>query len=186
MATLAEVDQLRGRPVEQPGLVSQTLAFIVDAAIFGGLCAAIEAVFGAVGYWVLTTPVLFLMPYCWRRWHRSPGMALWGLYVYRQDDPDRPIGIWLGVVRFFGLLFALWLACLFLLVSFVYFVDIALLRGVHPVDSALGLRVVRYTTPPVACDLVGHAFDTAAVFADLRLTEMEHETQPHDIHGNRD
>jgi hypothetical protein len=35
-------------------------------------------------------------------------------------------------------------------------------------------------------DLVGHVLDRAAVFADLRLTDMEDEVQPHDIHGNPD
>ena len=187
MATLADVDQLHGRPIEQPGLVSQTLAFFVDAAIVGLLSAGVQVVFGALGYWVLTAPVWFLMPYCWRRYHRSPGMALWGLNVYRVDDPDRPIGIWLGFLRFLGLLFAVWLGCLFLLASLAAFIDLAMLRGVHPVDRALGLRVVRYRqTPPVAADLVGHALDTIGVFSDLRLTNTEHETQPRNSLGNPD
>jgi hypothetical protein len=185
MATLTAVDHLGGRDVEQPGLVSQTLAFMVDASTFFGLTIGIEAGFGPLGPW-LGTPVLFLIPYCWKRWHRSPGMALWGLFVYRTADPDRPIGVWLGLLRFALLLLVFWLACLFLLVSLAYAVDIALLRGVHPVDSSLGLRVVRFKVAPPAVDLVGHAFDTAAVFADVRLTELDPDVQPRDTHGNPD
>jgi hypothetical protein len=185
MATLTAVDHLGGREVEQPGLVSQTLALMVDATVYMGLTIGVEVAFGPLGPW-LATPLIFLIPFCWKRWHRSPGMALWGLYVYRQEDPDRPIGLWLGLLRFVLLLVAFWFACLFLLVSLVYVVDIALLRGVHPIDSSLGVRVVRYKTPPVAADLVGHAFDHTAVFADLRMTEMDPDVQPRDVHGNPD
>jgi len=138
-----------------------------------------------MGYWV-TGPLLFLMPYCWRRWRRSPGMALWGLYVYRADEPERPIGIWRGFARFYLLVVALMAMLLFLMATLLAVVDLATLRGVNPVDSLLGLRVVRYKTPPAAVDLVGHAFDTAGVFAEVRLTDMEQEMQPRDVHGNAD
>jgi len=185
MATVITVDQINGREVEQPGLVSQMLAFAVDFFIVGGLAAAIEAPLGELGYWV-AGPVLFVMPYCWRRWHRSPGMALCGLYVYRTDDPDRPIGIWRGFVRFDLLIVALMAMLLFLMATLLAVFDLATLRGVNPVDSLLGLRVVRYKAPPAGVDLVGHAFDTAGVFADVRLTDMEPDAQPHDAHGNPD
>jgi hypothetical protein len=185
MTTLTAVDQLGGREVEQPGLVSQTLALMVDAGIFVGLTAGVGAAFGPLGPWLAGLP-MFVIPYCWKRWHRSPGMALWGLYVYRQDAPDLPVGAWLGLLRFFLLLVAFWLACLFLLVSFFYAFDLALLRGVHPVDRSLGLRVVRYMAPPLAVDLVGRAFDRSAVFADVRATAMDPDRQPCDVHGNPD
>jgi hypothetical protein len=126
------------------------------------------------------------MPYCWRRWHRSPGMAPWGLYLYRADDPGQPIGIWRAFVRFNLLILALMAMLLFLMASLLAVFDLAMLRGVNPVDSLLGLQVVRYKTPPTAIDLVGHAFDTAGVFAEVRLADIEHEVQPHDAHGNPD
>lgn len=185
MATLTTVDQIQGREVEQPGLVSQALAFAVDFFIVAGLAGAIEAALGELGWWI-SGPLLLVMPYCWRRWHRSPGMALWGLYVYRAEDSDRPVGIWRGFVRFYLLVIALMAMLLLLMASLLAVVDLAMLRGANPVDRALGFRVVRYKTPPVAVDLVGHALDTAAVFADVRMTDMDHETQPHDLHGNPD
>jgi hypothetical protein len=122
------------------------LAFIVDLGIFAGLVAAFEVPLGELGKWV-RLPVLFVMPYCWRRWHRSPGMALWGRYVYRDEEPDRPTGIWRGFFRFYGLLIALTAMLLFLMASLATVVDIAMLRGMNPVDQTLGLRVVRYKTP---------------------------------------
>lgn len=113
-------------------------------------------------------------------------MALWGLYVYRADDPVRPIGMWRGFVRFYLLIVALMATLLFLMATLLAVFDLATLGGVNPVDSLLGLRVVRYKAPPAAIDLVGHAFDAAGVFAEAPLTELEPEAQPPDAHGNPD
>lgn len=147
MATHTTVDQMQGREVEQPGLGSQTLAFTVDLGIFAGLAAVFEIPLGGLGQ-RLSFPVFFVLPFFWRRWHRSPGMALRCLYVYRADDPERPIGLWRAFFRFYGSLIALMAVLLFLMPTLLVIVDLAKLHGVNPVDRALGLRVVRYKNPP--------------------------------------
>jgi len=132
---------------------------------------------------VLALAVALLPIYCWKHYGRSPGMALWGLYLVR----DKPLPIRLGILRY---LLLIGIVCFFLLVAVTAlwrtWQAVAQLHHQNPVDEMLGIRVVRYEIPPPGRSTVERALDRLALFANLRTTDIDDDAQPHDWRGERD
>jgi hypothetical protein len=167
--------------IELAGVTVQALALVVDLALMVGLSVAMQAALGGVGWW-LSGIVWFLPPLMWRLYGRSPGMALFGLYLVRmlQRDAVRP-----SVIRGFVRLW-LQLLTLTLLPFATVGIDLALFAAswpVLPADRLLRIRVFRYCLlAPAGQSRVERLLDRMAVLSGLRA-RGEAERQPRDSLG---
>jgi hypothetical protein len=170
--------------VELVGVIVQVVSLFVDLALMAGLTIAMQSALGPAGPWV-SGVVWFLPPIFWRIYGRSPGMALFGLYLVRlkRDDAVRP-SVLLGFVR-------LWLQLLTLVLLPFAFTGggMALLASrwpILPVDRLLGVRVFRYRLlAPPGRTRVERGLDAIGIFSGVRLTSTG-EREPRDSFGRAD
>jgi len=170
--------------VELVGVTVQVLSLVVDLAVMVAVAVPFQMVLGPAGPWV-SGVAWFLPPIFWRIYGRSPGMALFGLYLVRlkRDDAVRP-PVLLGFVR-------LWLQCLTLvLLPFAFTgAGMALLAGTWPIlpaDRLLRMRVFRYRLlAPRGRTRLERLLDAVGIFSGVRLTSSD-EQEPHDAFGRPD
>jgi hypothetical protein len=170
--------------VELVGVIAQVLSLFVDLALMVGLAVPLQIALGPVGSWV-SGVVWFMPPIFWRIYGRSPGMALFGLYLVwlKRDDAVRP-SVLLGFVR-------LCLQCLTLvLLPFaVTGAGMALLAGTWPIlpaDRLLRVRVFRYRLlAPAGRTRAERVLDAIGAFSGVRLTSTD-EREPRDVFGRAD
>ena len=170
--------------VELAGVTVQLLSLVADLALILGLAIPLQIVLGPAGPWV-SVVAWFVPPAFWRLYGRSPGMALFGLYLVRLkgEDAVRP-SVLLGSVR-------LWVHCLTLvLLPFAFTMGgMALLTSAWPIlpaDRLLRMRVFRYRLlAPPGQTRVERVLDGLAIFSGVRLTSTD-EREPRNALGQPD
>jgi hypothetical protein len=170
--------------VELVGVIVQVLSLLVDLALMVAVAVPLQIALGPAGPWV-SGVVWFVPPAFWRIYGRSPGMALFGLYLVRlkRDDAVTP-SVLLGFVR-------LWLQCLTLVVLPFAFTGagMALLAGTWPIlpaDRLLRVRVFRYRLlAPRARTRMERLLDAIGIFSSVRLTSTD-DPEPCDAFGRPD
>ena len=170
--------------VELVGVSVQAMSLFVDLALMVAVAIPLQIALGPSGPWV-SGVAWFVPPAFWRVYGRSPGMALFGLYLVRlkRDDAVRP-SILLGFVR-------LWLQCLTLVLLPFAFTGggmalFATTWPILPADRLLRVRVFRYRLlPPRGRTRVERLLDGIGIFSGVRLTSTD-DQKPRDGFGRPD